>query len=111
MDGSSGDLGFARPVALLARLRVERGAVQGEAGIALEVRSLSCAGHRTEAQIAVCELALDARDAWGAVGAERCDCLVATGVEQRPHSSGELWFRALDLLPRRHGRESYPGRG
>src|ERR1039457_7105089 len=106
-DRSSGDLRLARPVVLLALLRVEGWAVQGEAGIPLEVRPLACAGHGTEAEIAVFELALDARDAWGAVGAQRRDRLVATGVEQPPHPPGELWFRLLDGLPRWHGRAAY----
>src|SRR5260370_23870610 len=80
---------LARPVALLALLRVEGWAVQGEAGIPLEVRPLACAGHRTEAEIAVRQLALDARDAWRAVVAPRRDCLMATGGEQPPHRPGE----------------------
>ena len=85
-------------------LGVDGRAVQREAGIALEVRSLACAGHRAEAELAVRELALDARDAWRAVGAQRPDRLVATGVEQLPHPPGELWLRLLDRAPRRNRR-------
>src|SRR5258708_11235446 len=103
-DGASGALRLARPVVLLALLRVEGWAVQGEAGIPREVRPLARAGHRTEAEITVRELALDARNAWRAVGAQRCDCLMATGVEQPPHSLREFWLRLLDRLPRRHRR-------
>ena len=79
--------------------------MEGEAGVPHEVRPFACAGHRTEAEIAVRELALDARDAWRSVGAQRRDRLVATGIEQPPHPSGELWFRLLDRLPRRHAGE------
>jgi len=79
--------------------------MKGEAGIPLEVRALPGAGHRTEAEIAVGELALDTRNAGRAVGPQRCDRLVATGVEQPPHPPGELGFRFFDRSPRRHGAQ------
>ena len=106
-DGTSSDLRLARPVALLALLGVNGRAVQGEAGIPLEVRPLPCAGHRTEVQFAALELALDAGDAGRAVGAQGCDCLVASGFEQPLHALSELWFFLLDRFPRRHGRAAY----
>src|SRR5262249_5988457 len=79
-----------------------------EAGIALEVRSLAGAGHRTKAEIVVRELTLDAGNARRAVSPKRRDRLVATGLEQSSHSAGELWFRLLDRLPPRHGGAAYP---
>src|SRR4051794_29389984 len=75
-DGSPRDLGLARPVALLAGLRVERGPMKGESGIPDEVCPLACARHRPETKIAVLELALDPRDARRAVAAQRGDGLM-----------------------------------
>src|SRR4029453_16995954 len=106
-ERSSSDLRLAGPVALLPLPRVEGRTVQGKTWIPLEIRSFACAAHRTEAEIAVRELALDARDTWRTVGAQRCDRLVATGVEQPPHPPRELWFRLLARLPRRHGLAAY----
>jgi len=57
--------------------------------------------------LAAGELALDARDAGRAVGAQRRDRLVTTGVEQLPHPRRELGFGLLDRLPFRHGRAAY----
>ena len=105
-NGPPGDLGLARPLALLALLGVEGRAVQGEAGVPLEVRPLAGTGHRTEAQVALGELALDPRDAGRAVGPQRGDRLVATGVESlrtRPANSGSACsntFHAGTVLER-----------
>ena len=58
----AGDLGFAGPIPLLPLDGVEGRTVEGEAGIASQVCTLAGAGHRAEAELAVAELALDARD-------------------------------------------------
>src|SRR5206468_4381530 len=60
----------------------------------------------TESEIAVGELALDARDTWRAVAPQGRDCLMATGVEQLPHPPGEIRLRLLDRPPCRHGPKS-----
>jgi len=78
-----------------------------EAGVSHEISPFARSRHRTEAEFAVRELALDARDAWRAVGARSCDRLVATGLEQRPHPLRERRLFLLDHLPRRHGRAAY----
>jgi hypothetical protein len=62
------------------------------------------AAHRAELQLAIDELALDARDAGRAVRAERRDRLVATGIEQLANPPGELRLGLLDLPPGGHGR-------
>ena len=103
-DRPPGDLGLARPLALLALLGMERGTVEGEAWIALEVRPLAGVGHRTEAQLTIHELALDPGDARRAVGPQGGDRLVAPGVEQSLHPRRQLELGGLDMLPRRHVR-------
>ena len=81
--------------------------VDREAWVALQIGSFACAGHRAELQLAIDELALDARDAGRAVRAERRDRLVATGVEQRVNPARELRLGLLDLLPGGHRRVAY----
>src|SRR3954447_11202330 len=108
-NGASGDLGLARPFTLLALLGVKRRPVQGEAGIAPQISALAGRGHRTEADIAVGELAFDARDAGRAVSPQGGDRLVSAGLEQPPHPLGELRFRLLDRLPVGHRAEAYSG--
>src|SRR5262249_4654914 len=52
-DHPTGDLRLTRPLRLGALDRVDRGAVQREARIALEICALACVRHRAEYQFAV----------------------------------------------------------
>jgi hypothetical protein len=77
--------------------------MEGKTGIPTQVRPLSSAGHRSKSEIAPRDLALDTRDTGRAIGTQRRDRLVPTGIEQPPHLGSELWLGILDALPRRHG--------
>jgi hypothetical protein len=83
---------------------MDGGAVESEARITLQILSFAGSGHRTEAEIAIVELALDARDSRRAVGPQRRDRLVATGGEKTSHPLGENWLSLFDRTPRRHCR-------
>src|SRR5215469_14763019 len=104
----SGDLRLARPLGLLALLRVKRRTMQGEPRIPLQIRTLARPRHRPEPELTVSELALDARDPRRAVGPQRRDRLMPARVEQAPHPRRELGLRLLHVLPRRHGHSMRP---
>ena len=64
------------------RPRVKRRTMQGEPQIPPQIRTLARPRHRPEPELAVGELALDARDPWGAVGPQRRDRLVPARLEE-----------------------------
>src|SRR5262249_41046442 len=103
---TSCDLCLPRPLAFLAVDRMERRAVHRETRIALEINGFARTAAGSELKIGLGELDLDARDARRTVGAQGCDRLVPTGVEELPHPVRKLGFGRLKFLPRDHERST-----
>ena len=109
IDRPPGDLRLTRPLRFRALDRVDRGAVQCEPRIPAQIRALARVRHRAKGKLAVLEGHLDPGDPRRPVGSQGGDRLVPVPVEELPHASCELRFRALDVPPRRHGTQYLTG--
>ena len=103
LDRPAGQLGVAGPGGRVVG-RVDRGAVEGQPGVAAEVEGLAGPRHHAQPQLPVGDGGLDPADPGRAVPAQGGQGLVLVGVEGRPGPTGQLGGGRLDLAPGRHGQ-------
>ena len=94
------DLGLPTPFTLLAWHRVESRTVEGEPRITMQIGPFAGSRHGPKCQLALGELALDARDPGRPVGTNRGNGLVTTGIKKVSHAFGKIPVQHPRIRPR-----------